>query len=90
MKMKIISEAKSVGCYSSIGSEVQTSDIINYLLDDGKSVSLPKVSQDEMTFRKVDDISKLEKGEFDIAHLQIIHLTFYHQLRTLNNLKNVY
>jgi len=66
MKMKIISEAKSVGCYSSIGSEVQTSDIINYLLDDGKSVSLPKVSQDEMTFRKVDDISKLEKGEFDI------------------------
>ena len=64
--MKIILEAETIGCYSSIGSEVQTNDIINYFLNEGKSVSLPKVSQDEMTFRKVDDISKLEKGEFDI------------------------
>ena len=65
-KMKIILEAETIGCYSSIGSEVQTNDIINYFLNEGKSVSLPKVSQDEMTFRKVEDVSKLEKGEFDI------------------------
>ena len=65
-KMKIISEAETIGCYSSIGSEVQTNDIINYFLNEGKSVSLPKASQDEMTFRKVEDVSKLEKGEFDI------------------------
>ena len=65
-KMKIISDASTIGCYSSIGSEVQTSDIINYFLNEGKSVSLPKVSEDEMTFRKVEDVSKLEKGEFDI------------------------
>ena len=64
--MKIILEAETIGCYSSIGSEVQTNDIINYFLNEGKSVSLPKVSQDEMTFRKVEDVSKLEKGEFDI------------------------
>ena len=64
--MKTILEAETIGCYSSIGSEVQTNDIINYFLNEGKSVSLPKVSEDEMTFRKVDDISKLEKGEFDI------------------------
>ena len=59
-KMKIISEAETIGCYSSIGSEVQTNDIINYFLNEGKSVSLPKVSQDVMTFRKVEDVSKLE------------------------------
>ena len=64
--MKIISDASTIGCYSSIGSEVQTSDIINYFLNEGKSVSLPKVSEDKMTFRKVEDVSKLEKGEFDI------------------------
>ena len=65
-KTKIISEARSVGCYSSIGSEVQTNEIINHLLKEGKIVSLPKVSEEMMEFRRIDDITKLEKGEFDI------------------------
>jgi len=67
IKTKIISEAKSIGCYYSIGSEVQTHEIINHFLSENKSVSLPKVTQDSMSFRKIDDFSKLEKSEYDIS-----------------------
>ncbi len=66
MKTKIISEAKSIGCYYSIGSEVQTVDLITRLLDEKKSVSLPVISNSAMSFRIIEDIMKLEKNEFDI------------------------
>ena len=65
--MKSFSEAKSIGCYSSIGSEVQTNNVIKFLLNEKKIVSLPKVSDDIMVFRKIDDAAKLEKGNFDIS-----------------------
>jgi 5-formyltetrahydrofolate cyclo-ligase len=66
MKTKVISEAESIGCYYSIGSEVQTVELISHLLNEKKSVSLPKISNNSMSFRIIDDLSKLEKGEFDI------------------------
>ena len=66
-KMKSLFEAKSVGCYYSIGSEVQTNNIIKFLLDGEKIVSLPKVTDDTMVFRKIDGITKLEKGNYDIS-----------------------
>jgi len=66
MKTKIISEAKSIGCYYSIGSEVQTVELITRLLDEKKSVSLPVISNSAMSFRIIEDIMKLEKNEFDI------------------------
>jgi len=67
IKTKIISEAKSIGCYYSIGSEVKTHEIINHFLSENKNVSLPKVSQNSMSFRRIEDLSKLEKGEYDIS-----------------------
>jgi 5-formyltetrahydrofolate cyclo-ligase len=67
IKTKIISEAESIGCYYSIGSEVQTIELINHLLSEKKIVSLPKISQETMSFRKIESLSKLEKGEFDIS-----------------------
>ena len=66
MKTKVISEAKSIACYYSIGSEVQTIELITRLLDEKKSVSLPRISSNTMSFRTIDDLSKLDKGEFDI------------------------
>ena len=66
MKTKVISEAKSIGCYYSIGSEVQTVELITQLLEEKKIVSLPSISNGMMTFRKIEDLTKLEKGEFDI------------------------
>ena len=66
IKTKVISEAKSIGCYYSIGSEVQTVELMTHLLNEGKVVSLPRISENNMSFRKIEDLSKLEKGEFDI------------------------
>ena len=66
MKTKVISQAKSIGCYYSIGSEVQTVELITHLLKEKKIVSLPRISDGMMTFRKIEDLTKLEKGEFDI------------------------
>ena len=66
-KIKAFSNAKSIGCYYSIGSEVQTIDLIKYLLDEQKIVSLPKISGDGMIFRKIESVTKLEKGDFDIS-----------------------
>ena len=48
MKTKVISEAKSIACYYSIGSEVQTVKLITQLLDEKKSVSLPRISSNTM------------------------------------------
>ena len=65
-KMKSFSQAQSIGCYYSIGSEVQTNDLIKALLSEKKIVSLPQVCDDTMVFRRIEDITKLETGNFDI------------------------
>lgn len=65
-KIKQFSDAKSVGCYYSIGSEVQTNDLIKALLSEKKIVSLPQVFDDTMIFRRIEDVTKLEIGNFDI------------------------
>ena len=57
MKTKVISEAESIGCYYSIGSEVQTVELISHLLNEKKSVSLPIISNSTMSFRIVDNLS---------------------------------
>ena len=66
IKTKIISEAESIGCYYSIGSEVQTLSIIHDLINSRKNISLPKVNDDTMKFRIIKDFEKLEKGSFGI------------------------
>ena len=65
-KIKQFSDAKSVGCYYSIGSEVQTLSIIHDLINSGKKTSLPKVNDEMMKFRTIKDFKKLEKGNFGI------------------------
>ena len=35
-------------------------------MEEKKIVSLPSISNGMMTFRKIEDLTKLEKGEFDI------------------------
>ena len=56
MKTKVISEAKSIGCYYSIGSEVQTVELITHLLEEKKIVSLPRISNGMMSFRKMGSV----------------------------------
>ena len=64
--MKNFRDAKKIGAYYPIGSEILTQDIIQELLSIGKEVYLPKVVGESMEFRKIEDFSSLEKGNFDI------------------------
>jgi len=65
-KNKLFREAKKIGAYYPIGSEVLTQDIMQEILSAGKELFLPKVVGDEIEFRKITDFSCLESGSFDI------------------------
>jgi 5-formyltetrahydrofolate cyclo-ligase len=65
-KNQIFHDAKKIGAYYPIGSEVLTQDIMQEILSIGKELFLPKVIEDEIEFRKITDFSCLEKGNFDI------------------------
>jgi len=65
-KSRVFKDAKKIGAYYPIGSEVFTQDIMQEILSVGKELFLPKVAGDEMEFRKITDFSCLEKGSFDI------------------------
>jgi 5-formyltetrahydrofolate cyclo-ligase len=65
-KTQIFHDAKKIGAYYPIGSEVLTQDIMQEILSIGKELYLPKMIEDEIEFRKITDFSCLEKGNFDI------------------------
>ncbi|MCV0431519.1 5-formyltetrahydrofolate cyclo-ligase [Nitrosopumilus sp.] len=65
-KIYAFKNAKKIGAYYPIGSEIFTQDIIQELLSQGKEVFLPKVIGEKMEFRKIVDFSSLEHGSFDI------------------------
>ena len=65
-KIFAFKNAKKIGVYYPIGSEIFTQDIIQELLSKGKEVFLPKVMDEGMEFRKIIDFSSLEPGNFDI------------------------
>ena len=65
-KIYAFKNAKKVGVYYPIQSEIFTQDIIQELISDGKEVFLPKVIEEKIEFRKIKDFSSLEKGRFDI------------------------
>ena len=65
-KISTFSGANSIGCYYSIGSEVQTKAIIQELISQKKQVSLPKIEDDTIVFRTVKNFDRLEKGSFGI------------------------
>ena len=65
-KVDFFRNAKSVGCYYSIGSEVRTQGILQEILNSGKALSLPKVEKNNLVFRKIKSLSELEQGNFSV------------------------
>ena len=65
-KVDFFRNAKSVGAYYSIGSEVKTLDILQEILKAGKEISLPKVVKKDLTFKKINSLSDLEQGNFSV------------------------
>ena len=58
--------AQNIACYFPIGSEVNTHNIMLDVLEQGKRLLLPKIIGDDIEFRIVSNLEKLEKGRFEI------------------------
>ena len=59
--------ARVVALYSSIGGEVETGEVMESALKDGKAVLFPVVCGDHLRFVKVSDPADMAKGAFGIA-----------------------
>lgn len=70
-KIRAFRDAQKIGAYYPIGSEILTQGIIQELLSNGKQVFLPRVSGEQMGFKKISDFSSLESGSFDIMEPKI-------------------
>ena len=70
-KIDSFKNAKKIGMYYPIGSEIMTQDIIQEALSEGKQVFLPKVIEKNIEFRKIESFSNLENGTFDIMEPRI-------------------
>ena len=66
----VFNQSKSIGLYLAIGSEVQTRGIINYALDLGKTVLLPRIMSNDLRFYVVDQ-KDFEKNSFDVNRFGI-------------------
>ncbi|ABK76759.1 5-formyltetrahydrofolate cyclo-ligase [Cenarchaeum symbiosum A] len=65
-KIPEFAKARSVACYYSMGSEVPTHTLMQGLLDSGRKVCLPSIPGEDLVFREVRDLGRLESGKFDI------------------------
>ena len=66
----VFNQSKSIGLYLAIGSEVQTREIINYALDLGKTVLLPRIMSNDLRFYVVDQ-KDFGKNSFDVNRFGI-------------------
>ena len=59
--------AKQVFCYASLPGEAETGTLTERILQDGKILALPRVSNGEIRFYRVDSLSRLQPGCFKVA-----------------------
>ena len=65
-KISSYANSQNIACYSSIGSEINTRNIMLNILEQGKNLLLPRVINDNLEFYVVPNLEKLEKGSFEI------------------------
>jgi 5-formyltetrahydrofolate cyclo-ligase len=65
-KIDFFRNAKTIGAYYSIGSEVRTQDILQEILNAGKELALPKVVKNDLVFKKISNFTELEPGNFSV------------------------
>ena len=65
-KIDFYRKAESIGVYYSIGSEVQTHDLIQEFFNHGKEFALPRVEKNDLIFKKISSLKDLEPGSFGV------------------------
>ena len=69
---EIYKQAKIIALYKSLASEVSTDDLIEYSMNIGKVVVLPRVVRDELKFYKIDSIEEnFIKSKFGIEEPKV-------------------
>ncbi len=58
--------AKTIAIYKNLKSEVSTNKLIDYSLNIGKIIAIPRVENDNLSFYKIDKNTKLIKSNFGI------------------------
>lgn len=67
LQSEVYQKAKSVFSFISMGSEVETRDILKRAWRDGKIVAVPKMKQGrEMVFLKIESLADLKEGRFGV------------------------
>lgn len=67
LQSEVYQKAKSVFSFVSMGSEVETRDILKRAWKDGKTVAVPKMKQGrEMVFLKIESFADLKEGRFGV------------------------
>src|SRR6187402_2672712 len=66
----VFNQSRSIGLYLAIGSEVHTWEIINYALDLGNAVLLPRIMSNHLRFYGVDQ-KQCEENSFEVKRLGI-------------------
>ena len=65
--LDVYKNAKVIGIYYSLGDEVSTLSLINYSINIGKEVCVPKVvDKNKMEFYQIGNNSNLEKSNFNV------------------------
>ena len=65
-KIDYYRNAKTIGGYHTVGSEVRTQDVLQEILNAGKTLALPRVERDDLVFKEVTSLSDLEAGNFSV------------------------
>ena len=67
LKSEAWGQAKTIFSFVSMGSEVETKEILKQAWKEGKTVAVPKTDKKrEMIFLKIDSFSDLQKGRFGV------------------------
>jgi 5-formyltetrahydrofolate cyclo-ligase len=65
-KIGFYRQATLIGAYYSIGSEVQTHDLLQEFFNQGKEIALPRIDKNDLVFKKISSLSDLELGNFAV------------------------
>jgi len=65
-KIDFYRQASLIGAYYSIGSEVQTHDLLQEFFNQGKEIALPRVEKSDLVFKKISSLADLEIGNFSV------------------------
>lgn len=66
MNLDVYKKAKVIGLYKSLPNEVNLEELINYSLNIGKIVLLPRVIKDNLVFIKINNNTVYEKSLFKV------------------------